>query len=692
MSRGMNVVGSLLVVGFLLALPLYVGAQPTPAKLLSIEDLYRFDAPTAPVLSPDGKSLAYVRHWIDPVKKIDRYSLWLVEGRRDNARALEEGEPDARAPIFSSDGKWIVFLSTRPRPDGWKQTQPVPLSSDAATDIWLIPTAGGKAIPLAGRDKPYGRVFNDGFYGRIAFDRDGKRLVFVADDGKDPRTKEEIENNVEIVRPDQGEGYTGYRAAQIWIAHLDEKRGDFAASKIERLTDDDVWYGDPQWSPDGKTIVVHANRTDDRESVRYSINKNYDIWAIDVATKKLKQLTNGPGPEVSPRVSPDGKKLICLSVPRKGSHRDMFNFMLVDLQADPPKQTVLFDHHGPDAERAPHPIPFFPLPNPCWEDVKHIAYTSDETTVIRDARIDLNTLKDLPFETNPAVEDLSKSVSAPYDRRRRAAILTPSAPFSVVRDTLRPKYSVITWKSYDDKPIEGILILPPLEVKASAPHKLIVYPHGGPHSRSLGIDFTAGILAANGYAVFQPNFRGSSGYGQKFIDADRFDLGGGDMKDIMTGVDHLIKEGIADKDRLFVQGTSYGGFMTCWLVGHTNRFKAAVAINAVTDLNMMWALTDIQSWTEWEFGGPPWKVPDLMRKHSPITYADKVKTPTLILHSRDDRRCPLPMGRAYYQALVSNKVETQMVIYPDEGHGIRQPRHREDVLRRMLAWFAKHEQ
>src|SRR5207302_10792187 len=111
------------------------------------------------------------------------------------------------------------------------------------------PTAGGSTIPLAGLDKPYSRVFNDGFYGRVAFSPDGKRLVFIADDGKDPRTPEEIENDVVIVRPDQGEGYTGYGPAQVWVAHLDEKPDQFAATRIDRLTKDDVWYGDPQWSP-----------------------------------------------------------------------------------------------------------------------------------------------------------------------------------------------------------------------------------------------------------------------------------------------------------------------------------------------------------------------------------------------------------------------------------------------------------
>ncbi|MBC7821184.1 MAG: prolyl oligopeptidase family serine peptidase, partial [Planctomycetaceae bacterium] len=113
--------------------------------------------------------------------------------------------------------------------------------------------------------------------------------------------------------------------------------------------------------------------------------------------------------------------------------------------------------------------------------------------------------------------------------------------------------------------------------------------------------------------------------------------------------------------------------------------------NAVTDLNVMWGLTDIQSWTEWEFGGLPWEVPQLMRDHSPLTFVSRVQTPTLILHAANDRRCPLPMGRMFYRALKSAGVETQMVIYPDEGHPIKQLPHQEDVLRRVLDWFAKHD-
>jgi dipeptidyl aminopeptidase/acylaminoacyl peptidase len=662
-------------------------AQKARTKLLAIDDLYRLDSPQSVALSPGGQRVAYSRHWIDAATRQERTSLWLVEGNRDKRRPLEKGEPDARSPLFSPDGKWIVFLSTRARPAGWKQTPPVPASSEPATDLWVISAEGGSAVPLAGADKPFGRVFNDGFYGRVAFAHDGRKLAFVADDGKDARSAEEIANNVLVVRPDQGEGYTGYRPAQLWIAHLDTVPGRPTVTRIDRLTNDDIWYGDPQWSPDGRTVVVHANRTPDRESVRFSINKNFDLWAIDVETHSIRQLTTGTGPEVSPRFSPDGKRLACLSIPRQGSHRDVFNLAIVNAGRDLSQPRLLFDHHGSDADRPPHPAPSFPLPNDCWEGDTMLYYTGEAGTSGGMVRVDISTGRGqflMPFAGGPGGTPRTVLQRAMAKRR-----LTPPGDVFLADRTLGTS-KVIAWKN-EGRPLEGVLTLPPPEA-AKPPYKLVVHPHGGPHSRTiLGFDFTVQVLAAHGYAVFQPNFRGSSGYGQKFIDADKADLGGGDMRDILSGVDQLIRDKIADRDRLFIYGTSYGGFMTCWLVGQTNRFRAAVAQNAVTDLNMMWGLGDLQSWTQWEFGGLPWEVPDLMRKHSPLTHVAKVQTPTLVLHARDDRRCPLSMGKAFYQSLVARNVPTQMVIYPDEGHGIRQPRHREDVLRRVLAWFERYD-
>jgi dipeptidyl aminopeptidase/acylaminoacyl peptidase len=404
----------------------------------------------------------------------------------------------------------------------------------------------------------------------------------------------------------------------------------------------------------------------------------------------MRQLTRGPGPEVSPRLSPDGKRLVCLSIPRRGSHRDVFNLAVVDLEAPDPKLTVLFDHHGTDADKPPHPAPAFPLPADCWLDDDHLIYNSEAGTGSQLVRLSLADNKGATVDLAKITDDPAREPRSPLDRLRRRQALTPAGNV-FLRERAPSTTRIVAWKN-EGHTIEGILTTPPLETGMKAPYKLVVFPHGGPHSRSAaGFNFTAEVLAAHGYAAFQPNFRGSSGYGQKFIDADRFDLGGGDMRDILTGVDQLIADGVADRERLFVYGVSYGGYMTCWLVGHTTRFRAAVAQNAVTDLNMMWGLSDLQTWTEWEQGGKPWEVPDRMRKHSPLTYADKVQTPTLILHARDDRRCPLPMGRAFHQALLDRQVPTQMVIYPNEGHGIRQPRHVEDVLRRLLGWFEKYD-
>jgi dipeptidyl aminopeptidase/acylaminoacyl peptidase len=660
-------------------------AAPPEKKPLAVEDLYLFDAPRDAALSPDGKSLVYVRQWIDAKTKTERYSLWRVDDDPKSAKSMEKDESDARAPVFSPDGKWVAFLSTRKRPDGWKQTPPVPLQSDPALDVWLVSAAGGDAIPLAGKDKPYGRVFNDGFYGRLAFSPDSTKLAFVADDGKDPRTAAEKTNGVRVVRDDQGEGYTGWGPAQVWVAHLDAKPGTSAATKIDRITSDDVWYGDPNWSPNGKTLAVHANRTTDRESARFSINKNFDIWLIDLETKKLTQLTTGPGPDVSPRFSPDGSKIAFLSVPRKGTHRDESNLAVIDLAGEKPAVRVLFDHHDTAKDATGYPRPMFPLPVECWEnDNAHLICTAEAGAANELVRVDATTGRGgmYMFKGGPEAK-------SPGERVMRRGHLTPPGN-AFLNERLVADQKVVAWKS-DEFTIEGLLTLPPRGV-AKPPYKLVVHPHGGPHGRPTpGFDFTVQVFAAKGYAVLQPNFRGSTGYGQKFIDADHGDFGGGDMRDVMAGVDKLVADGVADKDRLFVYGVSYGGFMTSWLVGHTDRFRAAVPQNAVTDLNMMWSLSDLQSWTEWEFGGKPWEQPEKYRKHSPLTYADKVKTPTLILHARDDRRCPLPMAQAFHKALAARGVPTGLVIYPDEGHGIKQPRHREDVLRRVLEWFEKYD-
>jgi dipeptidyl aminopeptidase/acylaminoacyl peptidase len=458
-----------------------------------------------------------------------------------------------------------------------------------------------------------------------------------------------------------------------------------AAAKISCVTPGDAWYGDPQWVPDGQSLVVHANRTSDRESVRFSINKNYDLWQVHLADGRLEQLTTGPGPEVSPRLSPDGERLLCMSIPRKGSHFDVFNLLVVDLAEAGERTRLLFDHHGPQANDPPHLPPAYSLPRDCWLTADKFYFNANDRTSSRKQVLDLS-------EEPTALEgDSPESHSERYqgiaEARRK---FTPPGNRYLAERTVATD-EVVRWTSTDGREIEGVLTLP-THPEAKKPYPMVLYPHGGPHSKSsVGFNFTVQVMAANGYAVFQPNFRGSAGYGQEFINADRFDLGGADMADILSGIDHLVESGIVDEQRQFVYGISYGGFTTCWLIGRTQQFLAAAPQNAVTDLGAMWGLSDLQSWTQWEFGGRPWEVPQAMREHSPLTYAPNVRTPTLILHAESDRRCPLPMGQMFHQTLKSVGVETQMVVYPDEGHSIKQLPHQEDILTRVLEWFAEHD-
>lgn len=652
-------------------------ATPIPAEELlppQVEDIYKVDAPTEVITLKDGKSSAYIRLWVDPATRSYRHALWRSQAEGP-PRAWETGEPDAFSLQLSPDGKWLLFLSTRPFPNGTPAVTPVPPYSDPAADIWLIPVAGGQAIPLAGPKKPYGRVITDSFYGRVAFSPNGKQLLFVADEGNDPRTEQERRNNVVVVREDQGEGYEGYGPTQVWVADLLDEPKEVAATTITKLTPGDYWYGEPQWSPDGTYVVVTANRNREQESVRYSINHNYDLWKIPVATRKLEQLTHGPGPEFSPRIAPDGKRLVCLSSPRRGPHRDIYNLIVVDLTGKEPKSQVLFDHHAPSDSPAPHLSPDYPLPQDCWRDHQRVTFQS--------AHGAKNVLQTVNLDAGPQAVKTD-----PIPGRKRGVNLPASNPNLPKR--LRAHDTVIRWKSFDGQEIEGILTTPPESV-AKPPYKLLVHPHGGPHYRATGSGFDVQFFATRGFLVFQPNFRGSTGYSLQFLDADRNDFGGGDMKDILTGVDSLVKQGIADKNRQFVYGTSYGGYMTSWLVGQTHQFRAAVAQNAVTDLNVMWHLSDLQSWTEFDMSGYPWEVPERMRKHSPLTYAHTVKTPTLILHATNDRRCPVAMGKMFYRALKESGVKTQMVLYPDEGHPIKQLPHREDLLLRILDWFNRHD-
>jgi dipeptidyl aminopeptidase/acylaminoacyl peptidase len=264
-----------------------------------------------------------------------------------------------------------------------------------------------------------------------------------------------------------------------------------------------------------------------------------------------------------------------------------------------------------------------------------------------------------------------------------------------LRDIALGETEVITWKSTDGTPVEGVL-LKPVGYQAGRKYPLIVEAHGGPTgATNAGFKANWGspgqVWAGQGWAVLYPNPRGSTNYGEKFTRANIMDWGGGDYRDIMTGVDDVIKRGIADSSKMAFEGWSYGGYMTAWVVSQTSRFKAARMGAGLSDLQSMYGTTDIPGYIGTFFSGvPTQKTLDFYRARSAITFVDNVTTPLLIQHGGSDQRVPVGQSMEYYRALKDRGKTVELVFYPREGHGLSEYYHQVDKMQRELDWMTKY--
>jgi dipeptidyl aminopeptidase/acylaminoacyl peptidase len=252
------------------------------------------------------------------------------------------------------------------------------------------------------------------------------------------------------------------------------------------------------------------------------------------------------------------------------------------------------------------------------------------------------------------------------------------------------------FESADGTPVQGWIVKPP-DFDPAAQYPLILSIHGGPHAMWTRHEATMWhewqVQAAAGYVIFACNPRGSDGYGYDFRAAALNRWGEADLPDLLAGLDQVLAKGYVDPERLVVTGGSYGGFMTAWIVGHEDRFKAAVSQRGVYDLVSFYSTTDIPRFAEREFEYAPWENPERMWKYSPLAYVENIHTPLLIIHSENDYRAPIPAAEGLFVALRRLKREVELVRYPRDGHELSrsgEPRHRVDRLERIVAWFDKH--
>ena len=651
---------------------------------LTSTDLYEFRFLTDAQISPDGARVAYAVKVVNDARDGYRGAIWLVPfDESESASQITSGVGQDSSPRWSPDGRNLAFLSDRGEPAKGKKRAP--------RNVYVQAQAGAEARQLT--------TFADDC-SDLVWSPDGSRVAFVVRDPKEQDEPEAIRvYDRARYKSDEGGLFDG-RRKHVWLAALD-------GSAPRPLTAGDWDDGQPEFSPDGAEIAFVSNRTEQRD-----LNTVADIHVTTLAGK-VRRVTDGRGSYGNPSWSPDGDTITCYGVAEAiGSAARNVHLWAYpaaggpgrDLLADWDRtvgSAVISDIRG-QAQTLP----------PAWTDDGRILFLgSDQGTA--NAYSCAKRGGDVRAETLGAHQVVSWSL----DRARRrfaAVVATATDPGDVgvaerggpIRkvsclndDLLGARYVAaperVEFSGADGWQIEGWLLRP----RGFDPAKrwpLVLEIHGGPHT-AYGYSFfhEFQVLAGRGYAVLFTNPRGSHAYGERFVEACVGDWGGKDYVDLMAGVDHARSLGWIDEDRIYVTGGSYGGFMTNWIVGHTDRFRAAVTQRSISNNISAFGTSDI-GWHFWEHemgDATPWRDQQKLVERSPLTYVTNVKTPLLILHAERDLRCPIEQAEQLFTALKVLGKEAVFVRYPEDNHDLTrggQPRHRVDHCERIANWFDAH--
>ncbi len=696
----------------LAALSLYAqGNSTAERRLISESDLLKFVWIADPQISPDGSHVAFVRVVVNEQKDDYETSVWLVPASgNESPRRLTSGTRDS-SPRWSPDGRHVAFVRTIER-EG--RAQPA--------QIYLLALDGGEARPITdvarGASTP-------------VWSPDGRRIAFASttrpDDppptatGKPEATappKSDVRVITSAVYRSNGGGWTDpERPSHLWVTDVPTS-GDMR--KARQLTSGEFSEGGHVWAHDNSRVLFVSNRVVDP----YYRSGDSDVYAVPSAGGEIAKIADINGTIGNLQISPDGRSLAFIGTltgapERSYSQSDLFVMELSGAQAQAKNLTAGYDFDigggiGGD-QAAPRGGS---TRNPLWSsDGKSIVIVAGEQGDANLVRVDIASSKVEPFfKGRHAVQ----SYSASSDGRSIVALASTatnigdlfvvgSGPKQITRinddlfKTLKlSEPEEIWWTSVDGKKVQGWLLHPPdfdraRSGGASAPptkYPLILEIHGGPHS-AYGNTFTHEFhwMAAKGYVVLFPNPRGSSNYGQEFGNIIQYRYPGDDYKDLMAGVDEVLKRGYIDEKRLGVTGGSGGGLLTNWTITQTNRFTAAVSQRSIADWSGFWYTADFSLFTPFWFRKAPWEDPTDFATRSPITHVAKVKTPLMLIDGDDDLRTPASDGgEMMFRALKYLRVPTVMVRFPGETHELSRsgkPRHRIERLQHIVGWFDK---
>ena len=649
-------------------------AQAKP-KLLDKETFFLMETVSNPRIAPDGSAVVFARGFVDVMKDQNSSNLWIIDVKGERLRQLTDGSWRDSAPVWSPDGKRIAFLSDR----------------SGSTQVHVMWADTRETLQLTRVERAPGN---------LKWSPDGRFILFTTSLPDDtpllpvklppvPRGAQLAKGAVIVDRlswGSDGVGPTTKSYAHVFVVDA------LVGGTPRQISSGNYSHSAPDWSADGRIIYVSGIRKPDAEYLR----GDSEIYAINVATLGVTALTDRKGPDSNPVVSPDGK-WIAYTGYNDENHTSTLSHL------------YLMDAGGGNQRLWQGNLPSSPGSIEWAGDGSGVYYSMEERGAANEYFLAL-TPGSVPKKITSGAHMLT-GLSIAGNGQVAAIRSTARQPGVLVTFALNQPADVKTLVDVNADVLEGVALAEPEEIwysstdglkiqgwlmkpanfDSSKKYPLVLWIHGGPWSMyNVGWNWAFQNWAANGYGVLWTNPRGSTGYGQEFVNGIQFSYPGQDYDDLMAGVDAALAKGWVDKDNLFVCGGSGGGLLTAWIVGHTGRFRAAVSMRPVIDWQSFVGITDGSSWYR-QFRKYPWEDPMEYAVRSPLHYAASVTTPTMIMTGEADLRTPIPQTEEFYRALKMNrKADTLMVRMPEEFHGWRRPSHQLLQQLYLMAWFEKY--